>query len=187
MGFKLNIALNGQTMMSFREAIGRTQLYAQFDVLDEVKSHYVKVGILKDKNDRKEYEDKDGNLLVSTDGNLTVALVGAFMEYGTRKGIPRRSFLRDPIIGGIDKINKIASRELKKALKGEIDADKVLDVVGEYAMGLSKLSFRKNDWKPNKASTIKAKGSSVPLIDTGQLRQSIHFEVIKGDSKNEGS
>ena len=185
MGFKLNIKSNGQSVMSFRDAIHKTSLFSQFEVIREVESHYVKVGILKDKNDRKEYRDKDGNIVVSTDGDMSVALVGAFQEYGTRTGIPRRSFLRDPIRGGMDKINRVASREIKKALSGEIEAQTVLDVIGENATGLSKLSFRNNDWKANKSSTIKAKGSSQPLIDTGQLRQSIHFEVIKGDIDDE--
>ena len=171
--------------MGFRDAIQNTQLYAQMDIIRDIESHYVKVGILKDKNDRKEFKDKDGNTVVSTDGTMTVALVGAFQEYGTRTGIPRRSFLRDPIRAGMNKINKVASREIKKALAGEIEGKTVLDVVGEYAKGLSVLSFRKNDWQANKNSTIKAKGSSMPLIDTGQLRQSIHYEVIKGNPDNE--
>ena len=185
MGFSLNIKSNGQSVMSFRDAIERSSLFSQFEVMAEVEKHYVKVGVLKDKNDRKEYRDKDGNIVVDTTGTMTVALVGAFQEYGTRTGIPRRSFLRDPIASQMDKVNKVAGKYLGQALRGEIEAEEVLDFVGEYAKGLSVLSFRKNDWAVNKNSTIKAKGSSNPLIDTGQLRQSIHYEVIKGDIKSE--
>jgi len=185
MGFDLKIKSNGQTFMGFRDALKNTSLYHQLDTIKEIESYYVKVGILKDKNDRKEYRDVDGNIVVDTNGTMTVALVGAFQEYGTRTGIPRRSFLRDPIFNNIDKINKVASKQIKKALAGEIDGKTVLDMVGEYAKGLSVLSFRKNDWKPNKSSTIKAKGSSTPLIDTGQLRQSIGFQTIKGNPDNE--
>ena len=37
------------------------------------------------------------------------------------------------------------------------------------------------EWQPNAPSTIKAKGSSSPLIDTGALRGKIVAEVITED------
>jgi hypothetical protein len=40
----------------------------------------------------------------------------------------------------------------------------------------------KNGWPPNKPATIKAKGSSRPLIDTGALRQSIVSLVVDAKS-----
>ena len=36
-----------------------------------------------------------------------------------------------------------------------------------------------NGWKPNAPSTIKAKGSDKPLIDTGELRKSIRGIVVE--------
>jgi hypothetical protein len=39
------------------------------------------------------------------------------------------------------------------------------------------------DWPPLAESTIKAKDSSAPLIDSGQLRQSISFEIVTGKGK----
>lgn len=36
-----------------------------------------------------------------------------------------------------------------------------------------------NGWPPNAPSTIRAKGSSHPLIDTGQLRRSITYVVVE--------
>lgn len=185
MGFSLKIKMGGSDYSSFRDAVNSSSIERQVKVLEEVENHYVKVGILKDNNDRKEFTDSKGNTLVSTDGNMTVALVGAFQEYGTRTGIPRRSFLRDPIRDGMPKINKVAQKYIKKALSEELEPSAVLDMIGEYAKGLSVLSFRKNDWKPNSSSTIQAKGSSAPLISTGQLRQSINYEVIKGSPNNE--
>ena len=37
----------------------------------------------------------------------------------------------------------------------------------------------KNNWKPNAESTIKAKGSDSPLIDTGEMRKSITYAITK--------
>ena len=39
------------------------------------------------------------------------------------------------------------------------------------------------NWKPNAPLTIELKGSSHPLIDTGQMRQSITYVV---EEKNNG-
>ena len=44
--------------------------------------------------------------------------------------------------------------------------------------GAMKLKFTDGTLTPNAPSTIKKKGSSRPLIDTGQLRQSISNKVI---------
>ena len=42
-----------------------------------------------------------------------------------------------------------------------------------------KNTFTTGSFTPNKPATIKRKGSSRPLIDTGHLRQSITSKVVK--------
>jgi hypothetical protein len=62
-----------------------------------------------------------------------------------------------------------------------MSAKVALDRLGIQAQNIIKQSFRKNDWKPLNPKTIKRKGSSTPLIDTGQLIGSISYIV-----ENEG-
>lgn len=39
----------------------------------------------------------------------------------------------------------------------------------------------RNGWEPNSPKTIARKGSSLPLVDTGALRQAITYVIRKGD------
>jgi len=70
--------------------------------------------------------------------------------------------------------------ELELAAKAALKGDKALvkrqlDLAGIVAENACKQWFvnPKNGWPPNKPATIKRKGSSRPLIDTGALRQNI--------------
>lgn len=86
-----------------------------------------------------------------------------------------------------DKQNrKIIEAELqlaaKAALEGKQGAMKShLRRAGLLAQNLVRQWFTnpKNNWAPNAPSTIKRKGSSRPLIDTGELRKAITY-VVEG-------
>jgi len=110
------------------------------------------------------------------DSTLTVAEIGFYHEFGT-VNTPERSFIRSTIEGQSKDIKKVISGQYKKVLDGSIDVSKGLGVVGAYTAGLIQEKFTNNDWTPNTSSTQAQKGSSKPLIDTGQLRQSISFKV----------
>jgi hypothetical protein len=72
----------------------------------------------------------------------------------------------------------------KFALKGDKQGtENELNKAGLLAQNLVRdwLENPANGWEPNADSTIKAKGSSQPLIDKGELRKSISY-VIKGES-----
>lgn len=119
-------------------------------------------------------------------GGLTVEDVGVFHEYGTVT-IPQRSFLR----GWADE-NETANKErLQKiaqaVLKGAIPSAEIgLERFGLYAVGSIQRRISDGIEPPLAASTIKRKGSSVPLIDTGQLRSSITHRIVKGSGEGEG-
>jgi hypothetical protein len=131
------------------------------------KNLSIAVGLPKEKVGGAIYED-----------GQTIISVGAQHEYGV--GVPRRSFLRVPFI----KKSRDISEKLRKgfeliAEKG-YTAEKSLNLVGAYVTNVSKGAFTSRGygtWTPNKPSTIAAKGSSQPLIDTGTLRNSITWVV----------
>jgi hypothetical protein len=68
----------------------------------------------------------------------------------------------------------------KTALNGKPEqVDKHLRRAGLIGQNVCRAWFvnSKNGWAPNAPSTIAAKGSSRPLIDTGAMRKSITFVV----------
>jgi hypothetical protein len=110
------------------------------------------------------------------DSALSVAQIGFWHEFGTVK-IPERSFIRSTIDGQSKDIKKVASNQYKKVLDGKITTAEGLGILGAFSAGLIQEKFTNNDWTPNSERTQEMKGSSAPLIDTGQLRQSISFKV----------
>ena len=110
------------------------------------------------------------------DSELTVAQVGFFHEFGTVL-VPERSFIRATITGKAKEIKKVAAAQYKKVLNGDITNEKGLGILGALTAGLIQETFTSNNWVPNSEATQRLKGSSTPLIDTGQLRQSISFKV----------
>jgi hypothetical protein len=102
------------------------------------------------------------------------------------QGIPARPVL-EPAIEAPDNRTAI-SNELQAAAKAALDgnqqqAETKLRRAGIAAQRAAQKWFTdpRNGWAPNKPSTIKAKGSSRPLIDSGALRKAITY-VVK-DSK----
>jgi len=130
--------------------------------------------------DRLEKGSVDVGILVGEgkheDSDLSVAEVGFYNEFGTST-IPERSFIRSTINGKSKEIKKVAAAQYKLVLNGKTTNEKGLGILGAFTAGLIQQTFTSNDWPDNTQATINAKGSSRPLVDTGQLRQSISWKV----------
>lgn len=136
--------------------------------LQQFKDSVVKAGILA----------KDGSNNHSE--GITVFQIGMIHEFGApEKNIPRRSFIRVPIENNIKEIIKLIENNHKLVSENSMSAKVALDRIGLKAQNTIKKSFRDNDWKANSRATVKRKGSSRPLIDTGQLVGSISYIVEK--------
>jgi len=121
---------------------------------------FVKVGILEGKADQAKEISGDSPNAQPT--GLTLVEVATFHEFGTSR-TPERSFLRATIDANKSELQTETLNIFKKVSSGSIDAMRGL----------------KPDLDPK---TIDRKGSSKPLIDTGQLVNSIqHLVVEKGD------
>jgi hypothetical protein len=94
-------------------------------------------------------------------------------------GIPARPFLEEGIGDGAANIQKRIEKYYDKKLNGQ-SADTELRSIGAVAVG-SVQDFVKGDYYkstcPNSETTIFAKGSDTPLIDTGQLINSLTYVV----------
>ena len=84
---------------------------------------------------------------------------------------------------GLNKAKALADAVLLGHVKGPggataaIDMPKALELIGLFVKGLIQGRMSAGIPPPLKASTIARKGSSKPLINTGQLRASIDYEV----------
>lgn len=113
------------------------------------------------------------------EGDVPLTTIAAVNEFGSSDGvIPERSFIRSTI----DENQKKYLKWLKKAasdLMGPIAAvHKAFDVIGLKVASDMKRTMTQLKSPPNAPSTMKAKrGVNNPLVDTGQLRNSITHVV----------
>lgn len=93
--------------------------------------------------------------------------------------IPERSFIRSGFDERLPNIEKRANKLIKEVLSMEIPPRLCFDLLGEYIVGQIKDYMTNLDSPPNSSLTKNMKGSSNPLIDSGRLRQSISYKVVK--------
>lgn len=91
--------------------------------------------------------------------------------------IPERSFLRSTLQEQRKKLKSIQIKLSKKIIAGTTDTKKALGLIGEYLSDKVTQKIVSLTSPPNKAATIRRKNSSNPLIDTGQLKNAITYEV----------
>ena len=94
--------------------------------------------------------------------------------------IPPRPFLQPAIEADKDALGEL----LKEAAQAALDGDTKLaeSKMAEAGMQAANDAFdwftdSRNGWAPNAPSTIKAKGSDKPLIDTDEMRKSITYVI----------
>lgn len=137
----------------------------------------VKVGVLGPKANRV-----DAGTLHNVEG-LNNAEIGLRNEFGVlSERIPERSFLRMPLLERLPKtLEKVARKDWITALiqHGKLKLLHNLGVAGEGAVYDAFATKGFGKWKPNTPYTVMMKGSSRPLIDHGELRQSISSEVVQ--------
>lgn len=113
-----------------------------------------------------------------------LVIYAATNEFGTDRAgpnrniaIPERSFLRAGIDENRRDLKKFAAKKALDVVTGKLSKKVALSQLGLLAQAKVLMKIIRGPFVPNKPSTIIAKGSSKPLINTGRLRQSISFEV----------
>lgn len=146
------------------------------------KAHTVNVGILARGNDTKA-EDKKGLREIKKSqktGGLTVLDVATWAEFGI--GQPERPFIRGYVDAHRKDIEAFISKTVKGAAKSGKSKEWALERIGLYVQsGIQVFIAAQGEgtYPPNAQETIDRKGSATPLIDTGQLRSSLTYEVQK--------
>lgn len=93
--------------------------------------------------------------------------------------IPERSFLRSTVDEKSNDYAALLAKLVGQVVDGKITPTQALDRLGLTVERDVKRKIVEIKEPPNAASTIRMKKSSNPLIDTGQLRQSITYEIRK--------
>lgn len=111
-------------------------------------------------------------------GDMTVASIGFVHEFGSSDGrIPERSFMRTTIAQEKRAIVTMQKKLLKKVQAGDMSMEKALGLIGDFMRAKISEKITNLSAPANAPQTVAKKGSSNPLVDTGQLRNSITFEV----------
>ena len=121
---------------------------------------------------------------VRLDGTDLVT-VAAANEFGVRRNgktmIPARSFIRSTRDEKKSEIDQNIKQGINSMYTGNITMRKFLGRLGEWFKSEIQNKIDILQSPRNAPSTIARKGSANPLIDTGQMKQSIaHVEKIRG-------
>lgn len=132
----------------------------------------------------KEFDSKNVMIGVTgkTNGERGNALLMAVHEYGTQDGrIPERRPIRLSMGKNADKYARRFQQGLDKVLKDEMSVDIALKSIGDEAAGDVKITIMNGLTPPLADSTVRARkdNSDTPLYDTGELVNSITYEVRK--------
>lgn len=141
--------------------------------LDELKKALntrftgAKAGYLANDKGKKPYKEKDPP---------EIAKVALWNEYGT-ESIPARPFLRTAQLNAFPRAERLVQKRMEEGL----DIEKICKQIGVMLQGEIKAQITRGTFTPNAPSTIRHKGSSRPLVDTGNLLQSVHWGISTND------
>ena len=166
---------------------GAEKIFEALEYMEE--GPFVKVGVLESAGEHKlEGDEKEAK---------TVAEIADIHEYGREyesRGvtivIPERSFIRSTMNDIEEDLTEKTKGIFDKVLDGAMAPRDGLTVLGLEIQKNIKAKFTSNDWEElsdaRKRAKIRAgKSGNKPLIDTGQLRNSINFEVHDEDDEGE--
>lgn len=141
------------------------------------KRPHVKVGFLGG-NVRSGTRERDEAGRFVKGSGVTNAALGALHELGSADGrIPARPFLHPTVERNRREYLALFKRLAAAMVRADVDVKTGLDAIGAKAAADVKKTITDGLSPPNAPSTVAAKGSSKPLVDTGQLVGSITWAV----------
>jgi hypothetical protein len=109
---------------------------------------------------------------------VPIAEYATYNEYGT-KDIPARPFIRGYVENNREKINSYKEWLVRQVSEGKITAVEAAEKLGKNTRDGIKHYIKDGDFEPNAAVTVQRKGTNRPLTDTGRMRDSVDYEVVK--------
>lgn len=107
---------------------------------------------------------------------LSLLEVATLHEFGGG-AVPQRSFIRATIDAQRSEIERLQQLLGMQIVEGKIDHRTALELLGSKIAGWCQARIAAGIAPALKPATIRRKGSSTPLVDTGQLRSAITWRV----------
>lgn len=119
---------------------------------------------------------------VHPDSDFTYANIGATHEFGTKRAgagnrvfIPARPWLNPTMTEGKKDFEVFQDKLANQMLNGKLTLEDLMDRLGLKIQSAMRAKVSSNIAPPNTIMTIKRKGSTRTLIDTGLLRSKISY------------
>lgn len=96
----------------------------------------------------------------------------------TSINIPERSFVRKTFDEKKGEIEKSCEKILEQVINLQVAPRAFFETLGELCVGFIQDYMTSLSSPTNSPATIKMKGSSNPLIDSGRLKESINFRLV---------
>lgn len=109
-------------------------------------------------------------------GGQSVAAVMIANEFGTKTAVAR-PLMRQSAEKIDAKLPGYVGRRTSEILEGTTSPDKYLEKMGEALVATVLATLKEGKFEPNKESTEKKKGFNTPLVETGNLGQSVTHRV----------
>jgi len=156
--------------VSFKD--NRKNFDEKISLIEKLSNSYVLVGFQEGSVTRAQVK---GNR--AKKAGLSMPQIAAQNEFGTDI-IPARPFMVPAIAENNTKVTNAIRNEYDKIILGNSTIKRSLGLIGNFAVNLIKLKIRSIRYPPNAPSTIRRKKSSKPLIDFGQMIQSVTYKVV---------
>jgi hypothetical protein len=156
-----------------------------------LKNGALSVGVLAEQagqtHEAKESVDRIKDIFKEPGATLTIGEIAEIHEFGLGTA-PRRSFLAGWVDENQNEIREVVNKGASALVSGKLAGPlQFLNQLGAWAVGSIQKRMTENIPPPLAPETIRRKGSSVALIDTGQLRSSITYRVDAVETANGGA
>lgn len=139
------------------------------DALEGLYEYKIQIGIFGDMEGGASHGEDD-----------TVLDIAITHEFGlSARNIPERSFIRAGYDTYLSDITAEAEKLINQVVYLKLNPQVFFETLGHIIVGFIQRYLTDLDTPPNAPATIALKGSSNPLIDTGQLRDSIQYKVTQ--------
>jgi len=154
----------------FKEA--RKEFDRTIKNMEEFENSYVLVGFQEGSVTKSQVKGKRRK-----EAGKSMPQIAAENEFGT-KTTPARPFMRTSFDENRDLLVRVIDGEYDKVVDGTSTVKKSLNAIGLLGVDLIQQKIRSIYQPPNSPRTIARKKSSKPLIDFGQMVQSVRHKVV---------
>lgn len=118
---------------------------------------------------------------IADDGKTPLAAIAYWNHFGTVSEDGSVAIPARPFMDALNTHESDLGAFCQMTVKNAEDACAAAKDIGAKSVGMIQQEIVDGNWTPNAPSTIAKKGSDHPLIDTGLMRQSVHYVVKKGE------